>query len=123
MCSSTAIIDKNDEISLNQLNCNNFHFLKNINFDIYNSENTNSARLKCDSCSTLKIQLTPPNNKFYFCSCGTKLCPECTLIHENEGHNKIEYENKNYFCIEHNKKYISYCLDCNINLCEDCEDL
>ena len=67
--------------------------------------------------------MTPPNNKFYFCSCGTKLCPECTLIHEKEDHNKIEYENKNYFCIEHNKKYISYCLDCNINLCEDCEDL
>ena len=128
MCNTTAIIDKNDknELSLNILNCNNFHSLKNINFDIYNTYSShnlqNTDSLKCDICNTLKKQLTKPDNKFYICSCGIKLCSGCYKTHIEEGHHKIEYENRNYLCLVHNKKFVSYCLDCNTNLCEDCED-
>ena len=38
--------------------------------------------------------------------------------------NKMKvYNNKNInddICIKHNKKYIIYCIDCNLNLCEEC---
>ena len=46
----------------------------------------------------------------------------------NYFNNNTEIANKNYIntnskCLLHNKKYISYCNSCNINLCPDCKNL
>ena len=132
-CQTSAILGKNKDrhyYNLNILNCDNFHFLKDIPFDYFNESDSdkdkefpilNDYGLICNICSASKIYMTPPYNKFYKCSCGANVCQDCLIIHDELGHNKIEYKDRNYFCIKHNKKYVEYCFDCNSNLCEDCE--
>ena len=39
---------------------------------------------------------------------------------KNLGHNIISLQNINTYCSEHNKKYNSFCFDCNKNCCELC---
>ena len=122
-CETSAVIDIKEEendnlpdIKLNIKNCDNFHYLKNIKFNYYTNFDD-----KCNICHVRKIQLTPPENKLYLCSCGIILCPECKEKHNDQGHNKINFEDKNYYCINHNDTFSSYCVDCNANICYCCK--
>ncbi len=127
-CKTSAIIDINkdkNELGLKILNCENFHNLNYKTYDIYEELDLDRIPLFCDICSTF---LTPPENKLYYCACGSKLCSECEKNHNDEslnekGHFKIEYKEKNYFCFKHGKpeKFNSYCIDYNANICEKCE--
>lgn len=127
-CKTSAIIDVDkdkNELGLKILNCENFHNLNKKAYDIYEELDLDRIPLFCDICSTF---LTPPENKLYYCSCGSKLCSECEKNHNDEslnenGHFKIDYKEKNYFCFKHGKpeKFISYCIDCNANIWEKCE--
>ena len=136
ICHTSAIIDKNRDnggLSLNILNCDNFHYSKNIKFDIYNNfildtnknlfEMENTDMYKCDLCSSHLFYMTPPYDKLLICSCGSKVCPECDIQHNEPGHYKKEMKYKNYFCLNHNKKYASFCMDCNLNICDECKKL
>jgi hypothetical protein len=38
-----------------------------------------------------------------------------------ESHRRIKYDENNYYCEKHCKKFIKYCKKCNKDLCEDCE--
>ena len=60
-------------------------------------------------------------NNFYCGQCYNFLCHNCQGKHENDfGHQVISIQNINKFCSLHNKKYISFCYDCNKNCCEIC---
>ena len=147
-CKTSAIIDNNDkDLNLKILNCGNFHCLNDIkynSFDDYifdlddaseeNLEKLNSNRefLICDICHTYKKYLTPPYDYFYICSCGANVCPECDKTHDEINHHKVKLDDKDYYCkvklddkdyycLIHGKKFNSYCIDCNANLCEKCE--
>ena len=139
-CKTSAIIDKNKgELNLNILNCENFHYLNNIKYDQYDNyvfnfddmseENCkklldNKDLLFCDLCGDHKINMTPPMDILYICSCGSKVCSECYDTHNEPGHyKKINLDDKNYFCIKHAQKFAFYCFDCNANFCEECENL
>ena len=67
--------------------------------------------------------MTPPYDKLLICSCGSKVCLDCDIQHDEPGHYKKEMKYKNYFCLNHNKKYALYCMDCNLNICEECQRL
>ena len=116
-CYSSAIITNNG-FNIDIINCENLHHVSNISYDTF-EEVDSFPSIKCDSCSTLKISFTPPNNQFYKCICGIYLCPECYIRHE-KAHNKIEIVTRNYKCILHDNNFNSYCLDCNMNICELC---
>ena len=58
---------------------------------------------------------------FIFVIVKKNICPLCIKLH-NKQHNMIEYNNRFNFCIKHNKIFLSYCDNCNINLCEKCEE-
>ena len=126
-CKTTAIIDKNgDELNLKILNCENFHYLNNIKYDLFDDfvfdyPDENLKELSCGICGTPKKELTPPEDQLYMCSCGAKVCSVCFKIHNDEGHYKINLDDKNYYCITHNQKFSSYCFDCNANFCDQCE--
>ena len=61
------------------------------------------------------------NNQFYICcNCNINLCPLCETNHSKE-HIKIDYNLKNFLCLKHGERLISYCQDCRINLCDLCE--
>ena len=124
-CQTSAIIDINNDndkadLGLKILNCENFHNLNNKAYDIYEELDLDRIPLICDVNYSL---LTPPEDKLYFCSCGSRVCSECEKSHDDKGHFKIDYKNKNYFCLKHEKpeKFSSYCIDCNANICGECE--
>ena len=81
------------------------------------------SKIICDKCKQ--------NNKaesykhiFYKCNqCNTSLCIKCQNIHQNENkeHNFISYDEKNYICGIHNEKYVSFCKNCQKNLCFICK--
>ena len=142
-CKTSAIIDiDNDErrYDLKILNCENFHNLRKLNYDIYEQFNifdtkddsfehleellkSYSDLLKCGQCGNNRLYMTPPEDKLSFCfACGINICPECMNTHDKDHKDKIfPLEDKNYYCIKHAKKFISYCIDCNCNICEDCK--
>ena len=140
-CKTSAIIDiDNDErrYDLKILNCENFHNLRKLNYDIYDQFNIFDTKdenkkiektmsypdlLVCGLCSNSRLFMTPPEDKLSFCfACGVNICPECMNTHEASHKDKIfPLEDKNYYCIKHAKKFISYCIDCNCNICEDCK--
>ena len=116
-CSTSAILE-NNYYKLNIINCENFHRSQNISYDRFEIVDSFPS-IKCASCSIYRSSLTPPENQYYKCICGFHICPECYKTHAKE-HNKIKIENQNYECILHNRPFNSYCLDCNMNICENC---
>ena len=138
-CKTSAIIEKNKgELNLKILNCENFHYLDNIKYDMLDefvfdfddisednltklSSNKYKDILVCNICGGHKQDLTPPNDQMYICSCGSTVCYECNLNHNDPGHFKTNIDDKNYYCLKHGDKFSSYCFDCNANFCEKCE--
>jgi len=101
--------------------CKNKHEIKNILLDEYkNRQNIDESNIICNICNKQNKNKSY-NKKFYIClMCKKNLCPLCESIHDNN-HKIIDYEKKNYNCINHDEKYISYCNKCKINLCSKCE--
>ena len=127
-CQTSAIIE-NDNLKLRTINCENFHRISDIQYDkfedfemkLYDFNPENQKKLVCELCHTNIIQLTPPEDKLYICTCGSKLCGVCFKTHNDQNHHKCEIENKNYKCLLHGKDFKSYCLDCNRNICDSCD--
>ena len=115
-CKELAIINFNeDKISINK--CINNHNIIDISInELMNNQYINE--LKCDICNNDKYLY---NDKFYICSCKQKICPLCVISHDKR-HFMIEYNNRYNKCIKHNDIFISYCNNCNMNLCEKCEE-
>ena len=132
-CKTSAIIE-NDGMKLKIINCENFHHLENIRYDKFDeyeynlddlsAENLNKLSktpfLKCNICSQDLVLMTPPR-QLYMCTCHAIMCPHCfKKKHHENGHYKVEVENRNYKCLNHDKNFTSYCLDCNMNICDTC---
>ena len=75
-------------------------------------------KLECNICKNDNYLY---NYRFYICSCKKySICPLSANSHD-QTHKMIEYKDRFYKCVEHNKYFISYCNNYNINLCEKCE--
>ena len=100
------------------INClNNHKSILSIN-EFINKIKIEENKIKCDDCGNNKILY----NKFYFCSCNMNICPLCITTHI-KGHNIIDYHNKYNVCVDHNDIFVSYCSNCNKNLCQRCEKI
>jgi len=129
-CETSAIIENDDNLRLRVINCGNFHRVSNVNYDkleefeehLFDMSVENQEKLKCNICNYHKINITPPEDQFYICSCGANLCKQCLITHNEPKHYKFEVENKNYKCFIHGKEFNSYCIDCNMNICELCNE-
>ena len=81
-------------------------------------------KLTCNFCKAIINDNS--SNQFYFCkSCYLTYCSNCCYIHEknntnDEEHYLIDIETIDIKCGIHDKEFDSYCLTCNINLCEKC---
>ena len=118
-CKENCLININSyKVSLS--NCRNEHIVNNLSINefIY-TQYIDESLTQCDECKTSKA--IAYNNNFFICSCGLVLCPTCQMDHRKIKHIIYNYEKKNYWCIEHNEKFTSYCLDCKYDLCLKCE--
>ena len=112
-CKNLAIINNNnDKLSINCLNNHKFIDLTINSF--YENQYIDESLINCNKCGNNKCCY----NKFYIDSNNKYICPLCS----KGNNNIIDYEYRFNICINHNKKYISYCNNCNINICEKCEE-
>ena len=124
-CQTNPIITF-DKYKIFLANCKNNHQFENLNINDYekvldNYKPKNNLQIQCDNC---KYNIRNEINQFYIClDCDKNLCAKCTVSHRNmsDEHIIIEYENKNYYCIFHNKKFVAYCTECKKNLCLKCK--
>ena len=116
-CNNPGIINiENDEVNITK--CINNH----INFDIpfkefINMKNELNKEEKCGVCGNSENLYGMPLD---ICSCGKNICPLCLLLHD-PAHKSINYYERLYICSKHAHPFISYCIQCNMNLCEKCE--
>ena len=124
ICNDSIINIDNYKITFS--NCKYKHNVNEI-FDNYkDSQKIDISKIKCGNSKCGKNQKDVPAD-FYKCLKCTKLngrtiyfCSLCNQTHA-EDHKRIKYDEKNYFCEEHFNKLTNYCLQCNEDLCEDCE--
>ena len=92
---------------------------------------------KCQIMIPSDIKCCEPNCKhnqkndkseFYLCLTCSKMlnttksyCKKCKLVHDKD-HICVNFDEKNYFCKSHLKKFIKYCFNCKKNICEQCEN-
>ena len=100
-------------------NCQNHHF-GSLEISLFLSKIIYFSFIyaKCAKCREEQIK---SKEIFYFCKdCEEIYCPkdikECRLSRENV----VSLEDLDFLCIKHKKDYISFCEECNENLCEVC---
>ena len=103
--------------------CEHNHILKNsiVEFEKSQSNQRTLEEIFCDFCSTK----TTYNNLFYCIQCKKKLCESCKEHHKysknnNLIHDIIEYNNKKYYCQEHDDLCSDYCSKCKKDICLQC---
>ena len=120
VCKENTLIEFN-KFKINFYGCKGNHFLNNALLYLFDDiQKINLNRIICDICNKNNKGNTY-NNYFYICStCKKNICPLCKANHDKE-HNIINYDDKNYICINHNETFTKYCQTCRENLCFNCE--
>ena len=112
-------------------NCNNNHSMPGLYMnDFITTQYIDESRIICYECKKPKKELQLSSNQLLMCSCGIPICQSCLEKHkekskeknDNKEHNTIPYNDKDYFCIEHNMVYTGYCQKCKKNICNKCEE-
>jgi surface protein len=118
-CKLNCLININD-YNISLYNCYKEHSVNNLSINefVY-TQYIDESMIQCGECKINKARVR--DNNFYICSCGLNLCPLCQIDHKKNNHNVFNFDKKNYWCIEHNEKFISYCPNCKYNLCLKCE--
>ena len=76
----------------------------------------NEKKIICQNCKNTNKNDTC-NNQFFRClSCKLNLCPLCKNSHDKK-HHIIDYNQKNFICDLHYENYISYCKECQNDIC------
>jgi len=99
---------------INEYCKNNHKYTLSLNSFI-NSQKIDESKINCYRCGNNKLYY---NDLIYINTKEKYICPLCLNSNEND---IIDYKFKFYICIDHNKKYESYCIDCKRNLCSKCE--
>ena len=105
------------------LQCKKKHNLRDILLNEYeNTQKIDISKIICDECKK-NNKAKSYKNIFYRCNeCNKNLCISCKEKHQkqNQEHNFINYDDKNYICNIHNFNYSSYCKKCEKNICLYC---
>ena len=122
ICNEICLINLND-YKITFSNCRNGHRFTKIMFDEFmDFQKIDESKIICDKCigedKNKKSEVS--NNLFFNClTCNINLCPLCKGKHDKM-HLIINYNIKNYNCNIHGERYISYCKECNKDICDNC---
>ena len=106
----------NDIVSFN--NCLKKHNFSYLSFkDYYENSEFDEMAMKCDLCGNSQYLYI---KKLKICSCNKIICPLCLNMHNFE-HKAFEYKTKFFKCNLHNKLFELFCLECNKNICNQCD--
>ena len=119
ICGESIFINIKD-YKINLFNCINKDKINNIFLDEFQkTQYIDLSKIKCKECSRTKGMLF--YSDFYRClTCKINICSLCKNNHD-KNHKIIDYDEKDYFCIEHKERYEYYCSRCKKNICLKCE--
>ena len=114
-CKDLAFLNINEDNNIIIDNCINKHRNEySINEFIENQE-IKENEIICDICKNNQYLY---NDNFYICTCKKNICQLCMTNHiKNNKHNLLFYNKRYSYCNKHLIEYVSYCSNCNINLC------
>ena len=131
---------KMSEIDINNFkicikNCDNNHSMPGLYMnDFISTQYIEESKIICQKCKKSEKELLSHNNNenvsLLQCSCGIIICQSCFPDHistnekeenDKKNHYSICYEDKDYFCFEHNNMFTGYCHNCKKNICSKCE--
>ena len=118
-CKNLAFLNINEDNMIKIDNCINKHKNEYSIKEFIENQEMKENEIICDIC---KNNQNLYNNNFYICTCGKNICQLCMINHiKNREHNLLYYNKRYSYCNKHQIEYVSYCSNCNINLCEKCE--
>ena len=114
---NSRISIKDFKISLYE--CKNNHKTEDLQLNEFEkTQNIDESEIICSNCKRAKSDIF--GHTFYICcTCKMNLCPLCIESHKT--HYKIDYDDKDFYCIDHSEAYIYYCNDCKKDICVLCE--
>ena len=122
-CKKLTFVDINEEnlnIKIN-INCKDKHKKEYSINEFIDSQNIHINDIKCNICNNDKSLY---KDNFYICTCNKYICQLCMANHikNNDKHYLLFYNKQYSFCNKHLIDFVSYCSQCNCNLCQKCEE-
>ena len=126
-CMNDSIINLNNYVA-SFYGCKNGH-LDNEVYDQYiYLQNIDGDQIRCNEPNCGDKTQQNYTKGFYKCLNCSKLIKDRSIYfckdhyeqHDKE-HLCVKYDKKNYYCINHFRKFIKYCFTHKENLCEECE--
>jgi len=127
-CMNDCIIDLNNYLA-SFYGCKNGHSNNEVYDQYIYLQRTADSQIRCSepNCSNTQQNYTKGFYKCLHCSkileSSTYYCKEHCEKHklEYKDHACVNYDKKNYYCVNHFNKFIKYCFTHKENLCEECE--
>ena len=122
-CVERPIMQIDDHNFISSYFCKNGHNIPEnlIKFSDYLSEIQKIIRReKCYRCG--KKYFYTSRYPFWLCQCNKTYCAECYAVHSSHylSHTVIDVSEASYKCYLHSEYFISFCADCNENVCKLC---
>ena len=117
-CKENSFLNIKD-FNFNLFGCKKNHKINNLS--LYKFEDSQKLDNSNNSCSQCKINNISSEEFFVCYTCNKKICSKCRENHDNN-HEVIKYNDRNFICKSHNKKFKKYCKSCNEDLCVECEN-
>ena len=128
MCHEIPIIK---ELTLNEgafyfisAECLHKHGVYFCTLEDFCKEQNQFEKLKCQLCNNTQGNIKSKKEIFQFCKECKFLCPTCIATKHKKfkkKHPLMEIQYLDFTCFEHQKNYIGFCEQCNINICQQCE--
>ena len=121
-CKNLALLNINNiDYKISIINCMNNHQCKNSSLNNYiESQIIDESKIKCELCKNPKNLY---GEEFYKCSCNLYICGLCFEHHyAMTKHKLVKYKYLFYKCLNHYEDFYSYCHNCHINLCLECNE-
>ena len=121
-CKNLALLNINYiDYKISITNCKNNHQCKNLSLNNYiDSQYIDESKIKCWLCKNPKNLY---GEEFYKCQCKLFICGLCFEHHfKMTHHTLVKCKYIFHKCLNHNDEFYSYCNNCRINLCLNCNE-
>ena len=104
--------------------CLNKHGVFFNTLDDFCKDQNQFEKLKCSLCNNTQGIVKSKKEIYQFCKECKFICPTCINTKHKKfkkKHPLMEIQYLDFTCFEHQKNYIGFCEQCNINICQQCE--
>ena len=104
--------------------CLNKHGVCFCTLEDFCKDSNQLEKLKCNFCNKPQGIIQSKSELYQYCKECKFMCPTCVASKHKKlkkKHPLMEIQNLDFICFDHQKNYIGFCEQCNINICQLCE--